>query len=361
MAAQLQVFKNDIFEINNPYKKIGSIDTNLSLMEMPYDFSNNLKKEIYNALFEIEINRYPDPECGELKSAVRNFFKIRDHEITFSNGLMELIQNICFAFSSSGEHVIISSPSFFMFKRFIRQSHMIPIEVPLQDDFNLDVNTFINAIDQYKPKIIFIDYPNNPTGKLFKREDILKILDHATGVVVIDEAYFSYSGSSFIDDLKDYENLIVLRTMSKLGLASLRLGFMVTSKKIANYLEKVMPPFRVNSFTQVLVTCIIRNNEIIKNNLDKVLSTRKILLDGLLKIKRYQSFYSSANFILFKTDHDSSLLYDHLTERNILINSLHGTNFLLKNCLRVAVGTPNQVLAFLNEVNRFLEKTDHKV
>lgn len=344
-----ELLRTDILGIQNPYQLPNENTINLSLMESPFDLPDEVKQQSSLEQGSIKLNHYPDHECQALTNAISSYFDISDGQILLGSGLMPIIQNICWAFSKPGEYVLTPSPSFFMFRRFIRQAHMTPIEIPLLSDFNIDTVNFIAAIKTYKPKIIFIDNPNNPTGKLFKPEDILQILNHATGVVVIDEAYFPYAQQSFIDKLSSYKNLIILRTLSKIGLAALRVGFLIANTEIAYYLSKALPPFRINSLSQSCAITALQNKPVIENNTKEIISLRNYLLQELSKIQGIKPFESDANFILFKTEPPSSLLLDHLNKNSILINTLDGTHELLRNCLRVAIGNKNEISAFLTE------------
>lgn len=358
MPKIIECFRNEILDIPNHYKKIDPNSVRLNLMESPFTIPDELQNIIKEKLCFSDINRYPDPECTSLTEKILSSFSIYNGEILLGNGLMELIQLICWAFSKPGEYVMIPSPSFFIFRRYIRQAHMQIIEAPLTENFNLAIKKCLEVIKHYSPRIIFIDYPNNPTGNLFDISDILLILSTSDGIVVVDEAYFPHSNATLMSYLNKYENLIILRSFSKMGFAALRLGFIAANSAMIKYIKKAQYPFVINSYTQTIAEVILENMSIINEKMREIGSLKIKMHSALSKMNGIKQFPSFANFILFKTDSSSDYINEHLMKNNILINSLNGTHPLLKNCLRVAIGAENDNEKFLQVLSDALDCTE---
>ena len=199
----------------------------LDAMENPYRWPESMIEEWLSVLKAVELNRYPDPAADELKSLLRSCFSIPDSAaVLLGNGSDELIQMILMAVRGQDRVVLSVEPSFVMYGMIAAFLDMPFVSVPLAKNFSLDKAAVLDVIEKHHPAVIFIAYPNNPTGNLFPEQDILDILGASDAIVVIDEAYFSFADTSFMSRVMQYENLLVMRTVSKMGLAGLRLGYM---------------------------------------------------------------------------------------------------------------------------------------
>ena len=200
----------------------------LDAMENPYDLPSELKQAWLESLSVAELNRYPDPAAAEVCALLRDSLKLSNElDILLGNGSDELIQILIAAVRGMNRCVLSPEPGFVMYRLL---SNIFGVEfrgVDLNSDFSLDYNSMLKAVEQYQPAIIFIAYPNNPTGNLFQREQIISLIQASTGLVVLDEAYQAFSSDSFINELDSYKNLLLLRTFSKTGLAGLRLGYLI--------------------------------------------------------------------------------------------------------------------------------------
>ncbi len=328
----------------------------LSLMESPYILSKFTLQKILSSLNAIEINRYPDPEATLLTEKTKKFYQIEAGvDLLFANGLMELIQLLCWAFSFPGAYALFPAPGFFLFKRFSVQAHLKPEAILLDDNFDLPLDLWLNKIAELKPKIIFIDYPNNPTGKLFNADTIEKIITASQAIVVIDEAYYPYSSATWLDKIPEYKNLVVLRSFSKLGFAGLRLGFLAAHTDLVEYLKKILHPFTVNSLTQQFACRLFSHMPQIYANIKRTSHLKKMLFQELKKIEGIEPFPSEANFILFRLHQGRAAnLYEYLINHNISINLIDGIYPKLDNCLRVGVGTEKDNEAFLTCVKNWV-------
>lgn len=353
-----RLFREEIEAVSNPYfNKYSKNSIRLNLMESPFCIDINNNKSPYE---NINLNRYPEPNLRSLKKIIKKTYKISDSsEVMFSNGLMQMIQQLCWAFSHPTKNCLIVEPSFFMFKRFIRQAHMNVISVALKSDFQLDLDKILMLISEKNPVLIFLDYPNNPTGVLFDEKSVEEIIKKCNGIVVIDEAYYPYSEKTWVDKVRNFDNLIVIRSFSKCGFAGIRLGYLVAQKRIVQYLEKAAPPFSVNMLTEQVAFAFLSHWDKIIQHVEDVNRLKQELFSDLRKIKGIQPFPSKANFILFKIDNISpKYVFDFLAENNIHINILDGTHNLLQGCLRVAVGDRSSNKKFIVALQKSM-KSNH--
>ena len=227
------------------------------------------------------------------------------------------------------------------------------IEVPLDDEFDLDTDRILSLIKKKKPGIIFLSSPNNPTGNCFSADRILKIVEFTSSLVtghlslvVIDEAYQPFSSEKgFLPMLSDYKNLVILRTLSKIGFAGLRVGFMIADREIINEVNKVRLPFNLNSVSQSVASALIKNTNIIKLHIGLITSERERLLNELWKIKGIKPYPSEANFILFRTK-NSDKIYYRLLKKGVLVRNMKGA---VNGCLRVTIGTKKKKTIFLSK------------
>jgi len=205
-------------------------------------------------------------------------------------------------------------------------------------DFSLDLAAMLAAIEREQPALVFLAYPNNPTGNLFSASEIRQIIEAAPGLVVVDEAYYAFASDSFIPQLSCYPNLLVMRTFSKLGMAGLRLGFLAGSKAWLGQLEKLRLPYNVGVLTQLVAGNLLAHHEVLLQQAEQIRMDRAWLHQQLSEIPALQVYTSEANFILFRVA-DGSAVFKALKQRGVLIKDLDGVHPTLKDCLRVTVGT----------------------
>lgn len=320
----------------------------LDAMENPYLLPDDLRAELGEKLRDAEINRYPDPHATAVQQVLRQAFSIAPaYDIMLGNGSDELIQIIASALAKPGAALLAVEPSFVMYRMIAVFAGLRYIGVPLQSDFTLDEAAVLDAIEREQPELVFLAYPNNPTGNVFDRAAIERILASAPGLVVIDEAYNAFAGGvSFLGDLARFENLVLMRTVSKLGLAGLRLGYMVGRPAWISEFDKVRLPYNVNILTQVAARFALEHVDVLERQAALLVDERARLMQALCALNEVQAFDSSANFILFRVL-NALQVFAGLKRRGILIKNLHGAHPLLDNCLRVTVGTPHENDAFL--------------
>ena len=314
----------------------------LDAMENPYCLPDALRAEIGREVADTLINRYPDPAAPELAAALRRSFDIPESAgLLIGNGSDEVITIVTQALARPGAVMLAPDPSFAMFRINAVFSHMRFVGVPLNPDFSLDAGRFIAALEEHKPALVFLAYPNNPTGNLYPEEDVVRILRAAPGLVVVDEAYFAFAGKSFMPRLGEFPNLIVMRTVSKIGMAGLRLGYAAAAPELMVEFNKVRPPYNVGVVTQRIATALLGHIDLLNQQAATIKAERSVLAAGLAKLSGVQSYPSEANFILARFP-DGPALFESLKARHVLVKNFHGAHPMLANCLRLTVGTPEE-------------------
>lgn len=327
-----------------------SADTiKLDAMENPYQWPEDLTNEWLDVLRDVELNRYPDPGARVLKEHLRESMDVpNESEILLGNGSDELIQMIMMAMSGKDKVVLSVEPGFVMYKMIATFMDMPYVAIPLEDDFSIDEEKFLAAIKEHQPAVIFLAYPNNPTSNLFDEQTIRNIIDTAPGVVVVDEAYHAFAEKSFMPMLNEYDNLLVMRTVSKMGLAGLRLGLLAGKAEWLNEFDKVRLPYNINILTQASAEFAIKNRHVLDKQTQQICTDRELLFKALSQIENITPYSSQANFILARVpDGEADRIFNSLKEQGVLIKNLNPAGGLLKNCLRITVGTAEENKKFL--------------
>jgi histidinol-phosphate aminotransferase len=321
----------------------------LDAMENPYPLPEELRRELAGVLARVEVNRYPAPSPQKLRDAIARRMKVpAGLQLLLGNGSDELIQILITALARPGAKMMYPSPTFVMYSMGGTFSGMQTVPVALREDFSFDADAFIARMQAENPALVFIAYPNNPTGVLYPEADIVKVIQACRGLVVLDEAYHVFAGKSFIERVSEFPNLIVIRTVSKLGLAGIRLGYLIGRPEWVEQLDKVRPPYNVSVLTQAAALFMLDKLDVLESQAARILSERKNLGEALKALKGVTVYPSEANFFLIRVA-DAQRTYEGLKQQNVLVRSLHPG---LKNCLRVTVGTPDEnriLLAALRE------------
>jgi histidinol-phosphate aminotransferase len=299
-------------------------------------------------------NRYPDPHQWKVKEALGRIKGLPPQHIFLGNGSDECIDILYRAFCVPGkDNIIINPPTYGMYEV---SAHINDVEVRravLLDDFQLDLVQLERLVDA-NTKIIWICSPNNPTANSINREDIETVLNNFSGLVVVDEAYINFSRHrSFIRELTDYPNLIVLQTMSKAwGLAGLRLGMAFASEAIIDVYNRVKPPYNINQATQELALKAMQEVEQVNEMIRVLVSSREQLVQELAKLPLVKKVYpSDANFLLVKVT-DVKGIYNYLLEDGIVLRDRSKVE-LCEGCLRITVGTERENKELLNALNGY--------
>ena len=329
----------------------------LDAMENPYPWPEEIKKAWLERLLTVEVNRYPDPVARHLKTRLREAMGVPvGMEVLLGNGSDELIQMILLVLARPGAKVLAPTPTFVMYEATARFVGMQFIGVPLKPrDFALDVPAMRAAMAEHDPAVVFLAYPNNPTGNLFAQSDLEELIRASQGLVVIDEAYHAFAGRSFIARLEEFDNVVVMRTVSKLGLAGLRLGLLAGETAWLAEFDKVRLPYNINSLTQASAEFALANRAFLDEQTERICHERDRLFDSLSKLSDLKVWPSRANFILFRpARRKAAEVLDGLRKAGILIKKLDKSDPALTDCLRVTVGTPEENAAFLGALKKLI-------
>jgi len=329
----------------------------LDAMENPYHWPQSMQQEWLTQLADVPVNRYPDPSAAKLTARLEKVMNVpQGMRSILGNGSDELIQIICMALAQPGRVLMAPEPTFVMYQMIAQFTNMDYQGIPLDTDFQLDMAAMTEAIEKYQPAVIFLAYPNNPTGNLFSSEDIKTIIKLAPGLVVVDEAYHAFAGHSFMPMLEDYNNLVVMRTVSKMGLAGLRLGILSGREEWISEFDKVRLPYNINVLTQFSAEFALAQNAVLQQQTDQICNDREHLKAALADFKDITQYPSAANFILFKVENiTSETVFTALKESGILIKRFANNSGPLANCLRVTIGTAEENQVFIDSLKQFVK------
>lgn len=329
----------------------------LDAMENPYPWPGELRDAWLQALSGISVNRYPDPTAAAVKERLRREAGIPgEAALLLGNGSDELIQLLGLAVGGEARTVLAPAPGFAMYRLIAGVTGMDYAEVQLgESDFALDAGAMLAAIDRYRPTIIYLAYPNNPTGNTFDAEAMEAVIRAAPGLVVVDEAYEPFCGRSWMSALARHPHLLVMRTLSKMGLAGLRLGYLAGHPDWLSQLEKCRLPYNINALTQASAAFALDHAGHLRRQTEAVCRERERLHQALDQRPELAVWPSEANFITFRTPPGrAGAIHGRLRDEGVLIKCLDGAHRLLADCLRVTVGTPEENDRFLDALDAAL-------
>ena len=323
-----------------PYRVVeGDYKIWLDKNESPFDLPLFIKEEAFDELGELNFNRYPSIDSMPLRERIAEHYTLSPVNVAVGNGSDELISYLLKLFD--GEYIITTPPTFGMYTFYARLDGIPVVEVPLKDDFTIDGESI--AEKAKNAKLIFIASPNNPTGNLQPREEIIKVLETGKPVVV-DEAYAEFAGESLVGMLDDYPNLIILRTFSKAyGLAGIRVGYMLASETFIDALYRILPPFPVGLPAMVIAEKALEYRDVMERRIRYIVEERERVRKALGKL----AYPSDANFLLVNAN-----AYEFLLERGIVVRRLSGW---LAGHIRVTVGRRLENNAFLEAIKEWIE------
>ncbi len=326
----------------------------LDAMENPYTLPEALRAELGRRLADVALNRYPVPSYAELKRKIVEKLGVPPgYGLALGNGSDELISILSIACATPGAKVLAPVPGFVMYAMSAKLAGMEFVGVPLRVDLSLDREAMLVAIAEHRPVITYLAYPNNPTGNLYDAADMVAIIEAVgdTGIVVVDEAYQPFAQASFMPRLPEFPNLVVMRTVSKLGLAGIRLGYMSASAGLLAQFDKVRPPYNVNVLTQAAAEFLLDHVQVLDEQAARLRAERASLTAELNALPGVSVFPSDANFLLVKVEApnpDVDVINAAMLERRVLIKNVGKMHPLLQNCLRVTVSTPEENRMFLD-------------
>ncbi|RMD80790.1 MAG: histidinol-phosphate transaminase [Gammaproteobacteria bacterium] len=331
----------------------------LDAMENPYRWPPELVEAWLERLRRVPLNRYPDPEAAALKAALRRVLGVPEAAgLVLGNGSDELIQMILLAVAGPGRVALAPEPTFSMYRILAAACGLDYVGVPLGEGFALDGPALLEALARHRPAVLFLAYPNNPTGNLFDRAWMERLLEAAPGLVVVDEAYAPFCDASFLDRAGAHPRLLVLRTLSKLGLAGLRLGLLAGPGPWLEEIGKLRLPYNIGVLTQASALFALEHWEVLEGQARRIRADRERLAQALGARPGVRAVYpSQANFLLFRVGR-APAVFEGLRRRGVLVRLLEGAGPGLEGCLRVTVGTPEENAAFLEALDGALAEAE---
>ncbi|HFD81445.1 MAG TPA: histidinol-phosphate transaminase [Gammaproteobacteria bacterium] len=326
----------------------------LDAMENPWPWPGDLTDAWLESLRGLELNRYPDPGARELSEHLRASMGVPDDAaLLLGNGSDELIQMLALSLAEPGRVIMAPEPTFVMYRLIATVAGCDYRGVPLAQDFSLDRGAMLAAIERHRPAILFLAWPNNPTGTLFDAGVIEQLIEAAPGLVVIDEAYAPFTDASLLPRVGEFPNLLVLRTVSKMGLAGLRLGYLAGPRDWLAEIDKTRLPYNINALTQASALFALRHRALLDEQARRIREQRDRLFSALAALPGVTAWPSEANFILFRVA-GADAVFAGLRERGVLIKNLSPAGGALADCLRVTVGTGEENARFLDALRGVL-------
>ncbi len=333
----------------------------LDAMENPFRLPEALQRELGERLGRVAINRYPVGCVAEVITALSAFVKLpAGCKLMLGNGSDELISLLALACDVPGASILAPLPGFVMYEMSARLQGLKFIGVPLTADFELDEVAMLAAIETQRPAITYIAYPNNPTANLFDDavvERIIAAVGRQHGLVVIDEAYQPFSSRTWMNRVGGvetaHEHVLVMRTLSKFGLAGVRLGYVVGAAALIDEIDKVRPPYNISALNAEATLFALAHADEFARQADVLCAERATLLQVLAELPGVQPFPSEANMILVRVP-DSTRCFDGMKARGVLVKNIAGLHPLLANCLRLTVGTPEENVQMIDALKASL-------
>lgn len=312
----------------------------LDAMENPFTWPAEMVQEWQTLLADCQLNRYPHPTAPQVTEGLRQKMQVpAQYDILLGNGSDEIIQLLAMAVAKPGAKILAPEPGFVMYKMIATFIGIDYVGVPLNADFSLDMPAMLEVINTQQPELIFLAQPNNPTGNLWAEDDLHAIVKASNGLVVLDEAYLPFSSRNHLSWLDQYDNVLVMRTLSKVGLAGLRLGMLFGRPEWLNEINKIRMPYNINVLTQASAAFALKHYDVLLDQCDQLVQQRSWLNTELEKLG-FETYPSEANFILARCPQgqQAKSIFSELKEKKILIKCLDGGHPLLENCLRFTVG-----------------------
>jgi len=321
----------------------------LDAMENPFSLPDALRQQWGEKLAAVEINRYPDADMAALRGQIAAHAGVHADQILLGNGSDEIIQMILMTICPGT--CVVPAPTFVMYDLISHWLKRPVASVPLSADFNLDADQFLQVCGREKAEVAFLACPNNPTGNLWPEDTVRKIAEGFNGLLVIDEAYGPFSERTHTHLIAD--NVMVLRTFSKLGWAGLRLGYLIGKAEQIAHLNKVRMPYNINALTQASASFLLDHFDVFEQQAAEIKAERERVMAALSAMDAVTAFPSQTNFILLRVS-DADTVFEQLKQRGILIKNMNSARGLLANCLRITIGTKTENDAVLQALEEIL-------
>ena len=310
------------------------------------DLFKDLIKDIGDDFY---LNLYPDDNYTQLKEAIVNYIGCKIENISVGNGSSELLDLCVKTFVDTNELILSLDPTFSMYSIYAKIVNSRYIGAGEGNDFTINVDDIIKSIEENDPKLTIICNPNNPTGTTIKRDDVLRIVKSTDNVVIVDEAYMEFSNESVVDEIENYDNLIVVKTMSKaFSMAGIRTGYLIANEELVKTIEKVRPPYNLNSISALLATKALKQKDKMLSYVENLKVEREKIYEKLLDMG-VKAYKSGANFVFFSSPIDN--LAEKLIDNDVLIRKFGGK---LDNYYRVTVGSPKENETFLDAMKKIV-------
>ena len=328
------------------------VDINLSANENPYDLPKELKIKVIEAASKPAFNRYPDPSALALRAAIAERHDLDVENIAVGNGGDELLLALLLAYGGQTRTAVTFEPTFVMYGILSELTQTSCARLKRQPNFALPKNV-AGEVRKEKGDIVFVCSPNNPSGNIAPREDILALVEETDALVVVDEAYQEFSRVSMYGLLKTYPNLVILRTFSKaFSLAGLRVGYLMGSTEVIANILKVKLPYNLNAFSQAAARVLMENQAYFTKVIDEIVLERERVFEAIQRTPGLTPYPSSANFILVKSARPGTDLWRKLLSKSILVRDFSQVDGA-KNCLRLTIGSPKQNDALIDALKAY--------
>ncbi len=320
----------------------------LDAMENPYTLSAPLQAELGKRLAAIEVNRYPGQRIHDLQNALAHYCNLpENYSLILGNGSDELISLLAIAIDQPGASIMAPLPGFVMYEMSAKIQGVEFIGIELDADFELDVDTMLQAIHTHQPALVYLAYPNNPTANLWSDEamhSIIQACEMVGSLVVIDEAYQPFASKSFIQEMTQYQNVLLLRTLSKFGLAGVRLGYLVGPSHIVNQIDKIRPPYNISVLNAEAALFALEHQAEFQQQAQLICQERDLLLSQLEALDQLKVYPSQANMILLRLKLPllAAEVFQGMKDKGVLIKNVSSLHTSLNNCLRITVGTAQE-------------------
>jgi histidinol-phosphate aminotransferase len=314
----------------------------LDAMENPHRLPAALQRELGERLGAVALNRYPGDRIEVLKQALRRHAQLPPgFELVLGNGSDELISLLAMACDVPGAAVLAPAPGFVMYAMSAQLQGLKFIPVDLTPDFELDEPAMLAAIAQHRPSIVYLAYPNNPTANLWDDAAIERIIEAAPGLVVMDEAYQPFAARSYIDRLPRHDHVLLMRTLSKFGLAGVRIGYLVGRTALVAEVDKVRPPYNVSVLNAEAALFALEHADVFDAQAAELRAQRSRVLQALQAMPAVRAWRSDANMVLVRVP-DATAAFEGMKARGVLVKNVSRMHPLLANCLRLTVGTADE-------------------
>ena len=348
-AGPLRVIRQDVQSMHAYAIQDSTGMVKLDAMENPFELPAELQAELGARLGAVAIHRYPGARIDELKQALARYVNLPDGcALMLGNGSDELISLLAMGCDLPGASVLAPLPGFVMYAMSAQLQGLNFVGVPLTAEFELDEPAMLAAMREHRPAITYIAYPNNPTANLWSADTIRRLIAEAAlfgGLVVMDEAYQPFSSRSWLDEMRahpaDNAHVLLMRTLSKFGLAGVRIGYLLGPKAVVHEIDKLRPPYNVSVLNAECALFALEHAEVFAQQAAQIREQRALLIEALGRMPGFEPFPSEANMVLVRVP-DAQRCFDALKARGILVKNVSKMHPLLTHCLRLTVGTPSE-------------------